>query len=76
MKPGSIEEIEIRGCSIEAVERVVKEIKLLNNENPSLGIQNSDYNSILVDHFLWDYRRKHVDELDHIPYHKIRTIYY
>jgi len=33
-------------------------------------------NSIIVDHFMWDYRRDHDEEMNAIPFHKIRCIYY
>lgn len=68
MKAGSEEEIEIRGCSIEVVERIVKEIK---TQSPDL-----DCNAIQVDFYLWFYRRQHALELEKVPFHKVRTIYY
>ncbi|XP_066587382.1 queuosine 5'-phosphate N-glycosylase/hydrolase [Prorops nasuta] len=73
---GSEEEVEIRGCSIEVVERIRDEVKDLIQRYPDLKLKESDVNSILIDHFLWDYRRRHAEELDSIPYHKTRTIYY
>jgi hypothetical protein len=33
-------------------------------------------NSILIDHFLWDYRRANADLLAYIPFHKTYSIYY
>ena len=34
-------------------------------------------NSILIDHYLWDFRREHAEEMrDNIPFHRIRCIYY
>lgn len=34
-------------------------------------------NSILIDHYLWDFRRDHAEEMrDNIPFHRIRCIYY
>ncbi|XP_043475508.1 queuosine salvage protein [Leptopilina heterotoma] len=68
MKADSEEEIEIRGCSIEVVERIVKEIK---TQSPDL-----DCNAIQVDFYLWFYRRQHAQELEKVPFHKVRTIYY
>ncbi|XP_031786919.1 queuosine salvage protein isoform X1 [Nasonia vitripennis] len=76
LQAGCIEETEIRGCSIEAVERVVEQVRKLVRADASLNLKEADCNSILVDHFLWDYRRKHVEELEHIPFHKVRTIFY
>ncbi|XP_011504262.1 PREDICTED: UPF0553 protein C9orf64 homolog [Ceratosolen solmsi marchali] len=72
----SVEEIEIRGCSIAAVERIIDEIKILKRENPTLYLDKLQYNSIYIDYFLWEYRRKHAEKLKDIPYHKVRTIFY
>lgn len=62
-------EVEIRGCSIHAVELLKDWVQ-----------KNSDYgvNSILIDHFLWDFRRKHAEEIlqMNIPFHKTLSIYY
>ena len=33
-------------------------------------------NSILVDQYLWGYRRQHADTMKSIPYHKVRSIFY
>ncbi|KAJ8676444.1 hypothetical protein QAD02_012231 [Eretmocerus hayati] len=76
LEVGCNEEIEIRGCSIEVVERVVRAARILIAESAHAKLKKSDCNSILVDHYLWDYRRKHANELEHLPYHKVRTIYY
>ena len=37
---------------------------------------NSRINSILVDQFLWGYRRKHAELMKSFPYHKVRSIFY
>lgn len=80
LKNGSEEEVEIRGCSIHAVELVVQEVKRQLPEvksSPSKDDENAVVcNSILIDHFLWDYRRQHAEELEHIPFHKTLSIYY
>ncbi|CAL7949951.1 unnamed protein product [Xylocopa violacea] len=76
LENGSDDEIEIRGCSIEAVERVKDEVRALIERYPNLALKKSDVNAILIDHFLWDYRREHAAELDNIPFHKTRCIYY
>ncbi|KAK9498979.1 hypothetical protein O3M35_003506 [Rhynocoris fuscipes] len=72
LKNGSPEEVEIRGCSIEVVERVNKLVHEIMKEN------NDNYkcNSILIDNYLWFYRREYADQLDSIPYHKVLSIYY
>lgn len=33
-------------------------------------------NAVLLDYFLWDYRRKYAKDMEHIPFHKTRCIYY
>ncbi|RZF35048.1 hypothetical protein LSTR_LSTR009640 [Laodelphax striatellus] len=71
---GSEVESEIRGCSIEAVEQLnVRVRKLLEQDGSD---KNIVCNSILIDNYLWDYRRKHWSELESIPFHKIISIYY
>lgn len=76
LDPGCPEEAEIRGCSIEIVERTVKMVKELISKNPESGLKSSNCNSALVDYFLWSYRRKHKKEMESTPFHKVRTIYY
>ncbi|XP_076283110.1 queuosine 5'-phosphate N-glycosylase/hydrolase isoform X2 [Lasioglossum baleicum] len=76
LENGGDDEIEIRGCSIEATERVKDEVRALIERYPNLKMRKSDVNAILIDHFLWDYRREHAIELEHIPFHKTRCIYY
>jgi hypothetical protein len=33
-------------------------------------------NSILVDVFLWEYRREHSKLMEAYPYHRVRSMYY
>jgi len=73
LKSGDLWEQEIRGCSIEAVERVTSRVKQLLVESQQ---DNLVVNSILVDQFLWGYRRQHVELMKKIPYHKVRSIFY
>ncbi|XP_048510165.1 queuosine salvage protein isoform X2 [Athalia rosae] len=76
LTPGSLAELEIRGCSIEVIERVRDEVKSLIRQYPNLALRESDCNAILIDHYLWDYRRRHAGELESIPFHKVKSIYY
>uniref|UniRef100_A0A182NJF1 Queuosine 5'-phosphate N-glycosylase/hydrolase n=1 Tax=Anopheles dirus TaxID=7168 RepID=A0A182NJF1_9DIPT len=72
---GCREEIEIRGASIYVVER----LKGLVREKLITGHPETDprcVNAVLLDHFLWDYRRKHASELEYIPFHKTVSVYY
>ena len=74
MEHGSIYEIEIRGCSIEAVNRIVaKSQKLLATVDVHIS---KHLNCVIVDYFLWGFRREKADEMLHYPYHKVRSIYY
>lgn len=72
---GSAEEVEIRGASIYIVEELKKYVLAeLAKNYPQVPTQN--VNSILLDHFLWDFRRDHAAELEYIPFHKTIGIYY
>ncbi|KAG6445927.1 hypothetical protein O3G_MSEX004198 [Manduca sexta] len=68
---GADEEIEIRGCSIQAVELLKKKVKEeLNGQDVEVP------NSSLIDYYLWCYRRKYAGEMEIIPFHKTLGIYY
>lgn len=71
MENGEEDEVEIRGCSIDAVETIVENVK---EKLPSDKVVNS----VLVDHFLWDFRRKNAQEILEkvLPFHKTYSIYY
>lgn len=71
---GDAMEVEIRGASIHAVELLSKAVnkKLATDDK----LKGKTVNAILLDHFLWDYRRAHDKETKHIPFHKVRCIYY
>lgn len=56
LENGSEMEVEIRGCSIHAVE-LLREYVVKHTDN------KYDVNSIQIDHFLWDFRRKHAEEI-------------
>ncbi|XP_050413075.1 Q-nucleotide N-glycosylase 1 isoform X2 [Patella vulgata] len=71
---GDRQEMEIRGCSIWATELICEETKKLLAADPQTV--DADINAILVDHYLWDYRREKADEMRNIPFHKTRCIYY
>lgn len=71
---GDLMEMEIRAASIWAVELLAERMRdMISCEQSMEGIK---INAILLDHFLWDYRRMHDAETKHIPYHKIRCIFY
>jgi len=74
MEHGSIFEIEIRGCSIEAVSRITKKAQeKLKAENSPMW---QHLNDVAVDYFLWGFRREKANEMTEYPYHKVRSIYY
>lgn len=73
---GSPEEVEIRAATIEAVELITAEVKALLGKMGKEDSPSAITNATQVDHFLWNYRRDHAEELEHIPFHKARCIYY
>ena len=70
LKSGDLMEVEIRGCSIEAVSRVVSKI------NEILSESGQKVNDIQIDNFLWSFRREKAKEMEKFPYHRVRSIYY
>lgn len=62
-------EVEIRGCSIQAVEDLKECLKKKTNK---------EINSIIIDHYLWDFRRKIANEIVQkgLPFHKTYSIFY
>lgn len=75
---GSAEEVEIRAASIHAVELVKKRVReqLVEGGQRYAVVDTSRVNSILLDHFLWDYRRRFEGEKVWVPFHKTISIYY
>ncbi|XP_071477292.1 queuosine 5'-phosphate N-glycosylase/hydrolase-like [Diadema antillarum] len=72
--PGERLEVEIRGCSIWAVELIQKGIKQLLQENGRK--KELMLNSVIIDFYLWDYCKDHWADMKHIPIHRIRSIFY
>ncbi|KAM5153145.1 queuosine 5'-phosphate N-glycosylase/hydrolase-like [Mantella aurantiaca] len=71
---GDREEMEIRGCSIWAVELVCEHMKeLLEKSKEKTKIE---VNSILINNFLWDFARDNRKIIDVVPFHRVRCIYY
>lgn len=71
LRNGDEDEVEIRGCSIHAVELVKEYVKSKLEEGKVI-------NAILIDHFLWDFRRAHAKEIygKGLPFHKALCVYY
>lgn len=64
--------MEIRAASVVAVNNIVCEVKNLMAKNNDQLICNS----IMVDTYLWGYRRENAAILEATPYHKTLNIYY
>ncbi|GJQ09780.1 hypothetical protein GpartN1_g1571.t1 [Galdieria partita] len=64
------EEVEIRACSIAAVEMILKEIQ---KTSPNIFVSSQ-----LIDYLLWSeaMNMKSLTELDKTPFHRVRTIFY
>lgn len=75
---GSAEEVEIRAASIHAVELLKRRVReqLVADGERFAGVETTRVNSILLDHFLWDYRRRFEGEREWVPFHKTISIYY
>ncbi|KAJ1735952.1 hypothetical protein LPJ61_000258 [Coemansia biformis] len=59
-------EVEIRGNSIWAVERIRQHILAAG----------TSVNAILIDFYMWDYAKEHADHMRAIPIHHTRSVYY
>lgn len=68
-------EVEIRGCTLWAIELLVQKLRDMIREDKDLP-DDLPMNAIILDHFLWDFRREHDNETDKVPFHKVRCIYY
>ncbi|KAL6740585.1 hypothetical protein Aduo_013929 [Ancylostoma duodenale] len=74
LENGSPEEVELRGASIWACERIVQAIKKLRADEGN--VMRPIY-AMDVDIFAWVYRRKHAVEIEKkVPFHRTRCIYY
>ena len=78
MTPGEEAEVEIRGCSIWAVELLQRRVRELaagdgaSASSPPL----LHCNAILCDFYLWDYAKSHKAEMAHLPIHRVRSVFY
>ncbi|XP_077378291.1 queuosine 5'-phosphate N-glycosylase/hydrolase [Festucalex cinctus] len=70
---GDRREVEIRACSVWAVERIKACLDELARER---GGDSSGVNSVLIDFYLWPYAKQHHREMAHIPIHHTRCVYY
>ncbi|XP_061529329.1 queuosine salvage protein isoform X1 [Phycodurus eques] len=70
---GDRREVEIRACSIWAVECIKARLGELARQQ---GGDSGVINSVLIDFYLWPYAKKHHREMAHIPIHHTRCVYY
>ncbi|CAG8488579.1 3004_t:CDS:10, partial [Ambispora gerdemannii] len=80
LESGSRLEIEIRGCSIWAVELIRRHIaqKLLPSEDGKIGAEDSEplrVNAILLDFYIWDFASSNKTMLN-VKMHRTRSIFY
>ncbi|KAJ3322183.1 hypothetical protein HDV06_003243 [Boothiomyces sp. JEL0866] len=75
LKRGEEYEVEIRGASIHCVELLVETLKRKIQDNPG-KYQMDMVNAIIVDFYLWDISKEMEVQMKHLPYHRIRSIYY
>ncbi|ORX88879.1 hypothetical protein K493DRAFT_319152 [Basidiobolus meristosporus CBS 931.73] len=68
-------EVEIRGCSIWAVECLRREIQTLMDQFPNQS-KYRKVNPILIDFYVWDYAKAYPEQLKDIPIHLTRSLYY
>lgn len=73
LSPGDRRELEIRGCSIWAVELIKQRLCKLVQERDA---QTCGVNSAIIDFYLWPYAKQHHKEMAHIPIHHTRSVYY
>ncbi|CAG8656247.1 UPF0553 protein C9orf64 [Gigaspora rosea] len=71
---GSRLEVEIRGCSIWAVELLKREIKRITEQENGQDMIPV-LNAIVLDFFIWDFAKEHINELG-VEFHRTRSIYY
>ena len=67
LAPGSEEEVEIRGCSIAAVERVKGCLNTYRKQKIT---------SAQIDFYLWNLAKSHSNEMEDYPIHRTLTVFY
>ena len=72
----SREEMEIRGCSIHAVELLRNAIADIIMDQNCLPIEGVDVNAVLVDFYLWDFATRNFEKMEEFPQHRTRSTFY
>nr|XP_057925829.1 queuosine salvage protein [Doryrhamphus excisus] len=73
LRSGDRREVEIRACSIWAVERIRARLSELMKERDG---RSCGVTSAIIDFYLWPYAKQHHKEMAHIPIHHTRSVYY
>lgn len=73
---GGKDEIEIRACSIYAVELIRKQLDRLINPSSQPSEEGVRVNSVLIDFALWDYAKAHNNKMANVPIHLVKSIFY
>ena len=81
---GSREELELRGCTIAAIEQLCDTLNAADLEAPPEGSGSQPPANVSVsvspaqlDYYLWRYRREHAEAIERaVPFHRTRTIFY
>lgn len=73
LESGERREVEIRGCSIWAVELIKQQLHRLVQERDQTSCSVT---SVIIDFYLWPYAKQHHRDMAHIPIHHTRCIYY
>jgi len=74
LRNGDDDEVEIRGCSINAVDRICNYVN--EKVESDAALRKHRVNPAKLDYFLWNFRRENNEEMENIPFHKVRCIYY
>jgi len=74
---GSVEEMEIRGCSIHCVELLAVELNKLLRAEPTHTHKELTLNSVMIDFYLWGYATHDNPEgMRDFPEHRTRSTFY
>ena len=71
IEPNDPLEVEIRGVSVHAIEKIKVAIARMDKQQ-----QFPDINSVMLDTYLWSYAMKNHNHCQKIPHHKTRTYFY
>lgn len=73
---GCLEEVEIRACSIVAVEQIRKHLETLQEAPNNPSDDAAPVNSAVIDFELWTFAKSHSSQMSKIPIHRVCSIFY